>query len=64
MESTDIYKESYDNINQMIKSNMTNDITINYAKLDVCTQGELREAIHRVLYKRSHDIKNLLFRAN
>jgi uncharacterized protein with PIN domain len=50
MESDRLYKDSYDYLCVLCKENHTNEITIDYTRLDNITQGWLRETIRTYLH--------------
>lgn len=52
MESDQTYRDSYKYIESLIRQNCGGEINIQFNKLDLETQGELRKAIDKVLLQR------------
>lgn len=60
MESKEIYMDSYKTIEKLIKDSTTDNITINYSKLDERTAAELRMVINKTLIKRRGEVCQVL----
>ncbi len=56
MEGNNVYTDSYNTIEKLIKDNTTGHININYDKLDERTAAELRSSITKVLIKRRGEV--------
>ena len=63
MESENVFKESYEYLEQLCKENMTDKVTIDYSKLDDRSKGELKDIIQRFVFRRKKEIGRVIFKA-
>lgn len=64
MESTNIYKESYESLKKLKKSLSQDVVTIDFTKFDNVTAGKLRQAIVEVTSTRIADTNNVIMNSN
>ena len=60
MEGNRIIEESYNQLQQLLKSNMTDTITIDYKNLDDKTRSELKDLIHGYVSRRQGQLFQLI----
>ena len=63
MESTEIYKKSYDNITKAQRAVCTDELLIKFSEFDTETAGVLRKTITEIHNKRKKEIQQVIFRA-
>lgn len=64
MEGKEVYKESYEYIEDLLKLSCTDSLTIDFNRLDCNTKGDLKDAIYNVLRKRKLDISKVIFKSD
>lgn len=64
MEGKEVFKSSYNYIQTLLKNSCTDNMTIDFSKLDTETRNELKKSIHSTLNKRRLDISPIIFKAN
>ena len=62
MEGKEVYRESYDYIEDLLKLSCTDNLTIDFNRLDCNTKGELKDAIYTVLRKRKLEVGKVIFK--
>lgn len=62
MEGKEVYRESYDYIEDLLKLSCTDNLTIDFNRLDCNTKGELKDAIYNVLRKRKLEVGKVIFK--
>ena len=63
MESEKIFLESYNYLEEICKNNTTDNLTIDYNKLDCKSKGELKDLIQRFVIRRKNEIGKVIFTA-
>ena len=62
MEGKEVYKASYNYIEDLMKLSCTDNLTIDFDRLDCNTKGELKDAIYGVLRKRKLEVGKVIFK--
>jgi len=62
MEGKEVYRESYEYIEDLLKLSCTDNLTIDFNRLDCNTKGELKDAIYTVLRKRKLEVGKVIFK--
>lgn len=60
MEALSIYEESYKQIRHLLKQNTTDNLNVDYTKLDKETAGELRRKVDEVLLRRNKEVATMV----
>lgn len=60
MEGLETYKSSYDYLTNVCKQNMTDQVIINYNKMDLESEKQLRELIHNFTIRRKREIFSVI----
>ena len=56
MEGLETYKSSYDYLSNICKQNMTDQVLIDYNKMDLESEKQLRELIYNFVIRRRREI--------
>lgn len=64
MEGKEVYKDSYDYIEDLLKLSCTDSLTVDFSRLDCNTKGELKDAIYGTLRKRKLEIGKVIFKSD
>lgn len=60
MEGKDTYKSSYDYLQNLCIQNTTNQVYLEYSKLDAESANQLRQLIHNFVCKRKREVFNVV----
>lgn len=60
MEALSIYEESYKQIGHLLRQNTTDNLNVDYTKLDKETAGELRRKVDEVLLRRNKEVATMV----